>query len=394
MRKARILVTDGDQRSALAAARSLGRAGHEIFVTSTSGRSITGASRYVVSEFAVPNPLLSPGDSLTAVHDCAGRIGAEVILPMTEASLLSILPGRARFDGIIPFPEIETFERISDKAWLADAAQGIGIRVPRTALISTPEQAQDLELEEREVYVLKPARSVEGGTKLSVSYTTGGKSARQAIQKLPTAAFPLLIQQRILGPGAGVFLLLWDQELLAAFAHLRIREKPPSGGVSVLRASAALDEPLLDMATKLLQSVGWQGVAMVEFKIDSSTGVPYIMEVNGRFWGSLQLAIDSGVDFPGILVDAALGHPPTERPSYKPGVRTRWLLGDVDHLLMRLTRSRENLNLPDDAPGRATVIKDFLRDFFPPNRTEVLKASDPGPFLQELGSWIRDLWAF
>ena len=46
---------------------------------------------------------------------------------------------------------------------------------------------------------------------------------------------------------------------------------------------------------------------MVEYKRDSSTGQPYLMEVNGRFWGSLQLAIDSGVDFPRILVACALG---------------------------------------------------------------------------------------
>ncbi len=48
---------------------------------------------------------------------------------------------------------------------------------------------------------------------------------------------------------------------------------------------------------------------MVEFKADARTGTPYLMEINGRFWGSLQLAIDAGVDFPAILVAAALGAP-------------------------------------------------------------------------------------
>ena len=40
---------------------------------------------------------------------------------------------------------------------------------------------------------------------------------------------------------------------------------------------------------------------MVEFKLDARDGVAKLMEINGRFWGSLQLAVDAGVDFPAIL---------------------------------------------------------------------------------------------
>ena len=82
----------------------------------------------------------------------------------------------------------------------------------------------------------------------------------------------------------------------AVFAHRRLREKPPSGGVSVYRESVAPDPSLVARAAALLAGLGWRGVAMVEMKTDARTGTPYLMEVNGRFWGSLQLAVDAGVD--------------------------------------------------------------------------------------------------
>src|SRR5690606_9876903 len=82
--------------------------------------------------------------------------------------------------------------------------------------------------------VLKPARSVQDGVKLAVSYLAHGEGIPARLAALPPAAFPLLVQQRIEGPGTGVFLLRWQGRTLAAFAHRRIREKPPSGGVSVV----------------------------------------------------------------------------------------------------------------------------------------------------------------
>ena len=63
------------------------------------------------------------------------------------------------------------------------------------------------------------------------------------------------------------------------------------------------------------------------------------MEVNGRFWGSLQLAIDAGMNFPLLFYRLAIGEDVPSQFDYKAGVRSRWLLGDLDQLLIRLTHS-------------------------------------------------------
>jgi predicted ATP-grasp superfamily ATP-dependent carboligase len=209
------------------------------------------------------------------------------------------------------------------------------------------------------------------------------------VARIPSEAYPVLVQERVIGAGLGVFVLLWDGEVRAAFAHRRIREKPPSGGVSVLSESVALDPDLLARSVALLRDFDWQGVAMVEYKIDDRTGVPFLMEVNGRFWGSLQLAIDAGVDFPNILVAAACGEPTPPVGNYKLGVRLRWEWGDVDNLATRLRRSPAALAMPPGAPGRLKGIVDFARAFGPGTRGEVLRLADPRPFLHETLNWFR-----
>ena len=79
--------------------------------------------------------------------------------------------------------------------------------------------------------------------------------------------------------------------------------------MSVLRESIELPKPMTDYAVRLLQHMGWHGVAMVEFKVERETGIPQLMEINGRFWGSLQLAIDAGINFPFLLYQLATHQP-------------------------------------------------------------------------------------
>ena len=199
------------------------------------------------------------------------------------------------------------------------------------------------------------------------------------------------MQERIFGSGLGVFLLAWEGRTLAAFAHRRIREKPPPGGVSVYRESVAVAPELRTYSERLLERYRWRGAAMVEFKEDARTGTPYLMEVNGRFWGSLQLAIDAGVDFPAILVAAALGEPRPAIGAFREGIRCRWLWGDVDHLIWMLRAPRHIRVAHPDLPGRLGALARFLVPWRPGDRFEVLRTTDPGPFLRESANWFRSV---
>jgi len=388
------MIADGEQRSALAVTRSLGRAGYHTIVCAPSESSLAGASRYATAHIVVPNSLRDPTGFANAIAEATQRFSVEVLLPISEASLRAILPSRGMLrPTIVPFASSETFAAVSNKAMVLAAAARHGIAVPQQRILEPRDDLAAAAADLRLPVVVKPARSVAdvGSSRLKFgsAHARDEATLHAIITRIPNEAYPVLVQERVVGVGVGVFVLLWDGELRAAFAHRRIREKPPSGGVSVLSESIPLDPELLARSVALLRDFNWQGVAMVEYKIDEGTGIPYLMEINGRFWGSLQLAIDSGVDFPNLLVDAACGEPARPAPEYKVGRRLRWEWGDVDNLVMRLRRSSTALALPQGAPGRLKGIVDFARAFGPGTRGEILRADDPRPFLHETLNWFR-----
>lgn len=394
MTRRRILVTDGTQRSALAVVRSLGRAGHTVFVCSPRVPSLAGASKYSFAEAAVANALDDPAQLVSDVSDLIERWRIDTLIPITEASLLALLPERNALGVCVPWPEVGVFSAVADKRTLLAEAGSLGIAVPRQVVLGTREDASALDPDTLQYpLVLKPSRSVgehEGQrVSLGVRHVANAAALRAEIEDLGDAAFPLLLQQRIVGPGIGIFLLTWDGKLLATFAHRRLREKPPSGGVSVYSESVAADAQLVEQSRALLERMHWRGVAMVEFKRESSTGTAYLMEVNGRFWGSLQLAIEAGVDFPALLVAAAWREPIPETSAYRVGTRSRWWWGDVDHLLARWRKNADALALPAGAPSRWRATLDFLTFWHPHDHNEVFRMKDPRPFFRETIEWLH-----
>jgi hypothetical protein len=104
--KPRVLVTDGEQRAALAVVRSLGRGGYQVAVAASRTPSLAGASRWAASERQVPDALRDPAGFVDAVAAMAYAESAQLLLPMTDASLLALLDARERFPNLaaVSFP--------------------------------------------------------------------------------------------------------------------------------------------------------------------------------------------------------------------------------------------------------------------------------------------------
>jgi predicted ATP-grasp superfamily ATP-dependent carboligase len=334
------------------------------------------------------------GPFVAAVERVLQERPIDILIPISEGALLALLPERKRFArALLPFATSEEFRRICDKETVLRVAAGLGIATPPQRTIA--QTADRVELDSNSLrfpLVVKPSRSLSDGngtrTKASVRHVAERAVLNAALDAYRPESYPLLLQQRVDGPGIGVFLLLWQGEILATFAHRRIREKPPGGGVSVYCESIRPSADLLQRSAKLLREFGWQGVAMVEYKVDQNDGTPYLMEVNGRFWGSLQLAIDAGVDFPTLLVAAALGRRVEPVMDYRIGVRSRWWWGDVDHLVARLRHSDKQLSLGRGSPSLWRAVADFLRFRRAGDRNDVFRLTDPLPFARETVNWF------
>ncbi len=154
--------------------------------------------------------------------------------------------------------------------------------------------------------------------------------------------------------------------------HRRIRENPPTGGASSCAASF-YDGKLKEYGTRLLDLLGWHGVAMVEFRYDARSGTYKLMEINPKFWGSLDLALAAGVDFPHCLCRMAQGHALDYCEEYDRELRYHWpLSGEIQHVWKR-----------------PTSFGAVLADLFDPRVKSNIWLRDIRPNLQEVFSRVR-----
>lgn len=386
-----VLTLDGNQRSALAIVRSLGGQGIDVVTADTDSQHLAASSRLAAGAECYRDPYQDVEAFIASVSALAEQYRAQAIIPATDITTNSLVLLRDRLPpGVgLGLPELAAYEQLTDKHQLLQMAGALGLPVPRSVLMR-PGQALAPTSEKTGPAVLKPTRSkyLVGNhwQSSSVKIAAEASEINDIIhQHAWFQSHPFMLQEFIEGEGQGIFALYNQGEPVCFFAHRRLREKPPSGGVSVLCESVEPDPQMMELSRRLLDHVGWHGVAMVEFKV-AEDGTPYLMEVNTRFWGSLQLAVDSGVDFPFMLYQIAMGQRPTPPSHYRTGQRLRWFLGDVDSLYL-------SLRDPDLAVGeKLKRIGRFCIPGFGSTRHEVLRWSDRGPGWYELGRYLRQPW--
>lgn len=386
----RILVLDGNQNQAVAAVRSLASTGHHVLVGESASWSKAGWSRSCRGTFRYP----APQDDVAAFVACIVEIAragpGTLVLPMSEATTLPLSANRDRVfavGGRVVLPAHSDLLRACDKDETLRIAASLGIAVPKTMLISHQEEASQARKVLSFPVVLKPRSSEE--LRSSGVVRTAGKPHYVSNQTEFDAEYEemsrkcsgVLVQEFVDGVGAGYFALMRHGELRAEFAHRRIRDLRPTGSGSVVRVSVEPNPAIRAASLAMLKALNWHGVAMVEFR-QQGTKPPVFMEVNGRFWHSLALACFAGVDFPSLLARMA-EHGDVEPSNHlRPGVRCRWVLGDLRHLVSVWRGAPAGY--PRSYPGRLRTLADVLTPV-PGTFHDLFQWRDPLP---ELGDWL------
>jgi predicted ATP-grasp superfamily ATP-dependent carboligase/thymidylate kinase len=389
-RQARILVTDAGRGSAISIIRSLGRRGMHVIAADSKARSPGYYSRFAAERMRYPPPEESPEEMVDALLAAARTRRIDLIVPATDETMLPLAAARARFAGVctLALPEPRALATSHDKRATVELAAELGIPLPRTEPVSTVEQALRAAPALGWPVVVKPrfSRIVQDGRgieRYAVSYAEDEEALFEQMGRLEGRC-DVLLQEYCIGEAHGVELLAHEGRPLAAFQHRRLREVPITGGASSFRESVALDPTLFDHSVRLLGALEWTGLAMVEFKVGEAG--PRLMEVNGRVWGSLPLAVKSGIDFPAGLADVCLGNVPApdDPPdtTYPVGVRSRNLDLEVVWIGSTLRRARRYPGVP--TPRRREGFAAALRLFYPRDGFDVLTREDPRPGLVEL----------
>ncbi len=391
MRGSRILVLDADLVPALAVARSLVAAHCQVVVASPSPGAITAYAAGVLTHLVYPDPLVDNQVFVRWLEEEAGERRYDLVIPVSERTLVPLVRCEHRVNARIATAEPAAVEKVLDKWKTFAIARQLGIPVPESFYIERPEQVEPLLDAISYPVVIKPARSVSlgsrGGSRRNVAYAHNAEQLRRLCVSCLTHS-PVILQSYFQGQGVGVELLARHGEVVFAFQHRRLHEVPLTGGGSSFRVSVPLEPALLEAAEKLMGALGWHGVAMVEFKWRPDSGDYCLMEINGRFWGSLPLAIAAGADFPAMLARLELTGDTGPLPAYREGVYCRNLSTDTSWLEI-VARAWLDGGESAKAPAVGTVVKDLLLTFSPRHHFDVQRLSDPLPGLVEIRRLIR-----
>jgi hypothetical protein len=197
--------------------------------------------------------------------------------------------------------------------------------------------------------------------------------------------------------GLGQFFFMHRGQAVRRFQHLRIAEWPPEGGFSSVCDAVPLEQfvPLQEKSIRLLQHIGWDGVAMVEYRYDPASGRAVLMEVNGRFWGSFPwqcTAAPASACLPTVC--RGRGGCPACRPAGR-----HLALPDGGHRMKRLRRILLQPGQIRDRTFRVRPVRGAaLRGRLPapsvgalhPRREERRRLKDIKPFIRDVGT----CWAF
>ncbi|MGB9628352.1 MAG: ATP-grasp domain-containing protein, partial [Thermodesulfobacteriota bacterium] len=307
----KVLVTDGHWRKTLAVVRSLGRKGIHVTVGERTFLNTSFFSKYCSRRIVYPSPRLNPERFMEFLLKELSQNRYDCLFPMEEETLMVVAKYASEISKwtSLLIPDLSKIEFVRDKANLIQFAERHGIPTP-TTFYPSPSSSNAMTFKiENGLHipipsVIKPR--VSSGS-FGIVYVNKKEDLLSSYQKVHQRyPFPLIQEYIPDGGGTYGFCALFDHRsnLKAAFVHKKLRMYPVRGGPSTLRESVRHPQ-ILELGLSLLRLLNWRGVAMVEFKVDPRDETPKLMELNPRFWGSLQLAIFAGVDFPYLMLRIA-----------------------------------------------------------------------------------------
>jgi protein-tyrosine-phosphatase/predicted ATP-grasp superfamily ATP-dependent carboligase len=397
----RILVIGAHRLPGLGAVRSLGRAGYKVIAAYPEGleRPAGRWSRYWSDELRYPDARRHQFEFRDWLCDQAKSGAFDAVLPVPESCVFGVAALRQALPKeVLPILASDAaLEYTLSKFHSTRLALALGIPCPATVFISDGAHAGAWNCDFSELRFpiiiktdnyLTQGGSYESTRRFLAANPTQAQDILRRLEHIPTR---VIAQERIPGEGIGAFFLRFGGKAHLRFAHRRLHEVPYNGGPSSFRESYH-DDALLRHGEVILDAIGYEGVAMVEFRRGTLDGNPYFLEINGRLWGSLALALHAGIDFPRALIECYQhGRPLTEVSEYASGIKCRNIFpGELSHLLSILTARRA----PEDEPppSRLRAIATFLALSFNPRiRHDYLWWTDPLPGIAQAARTVS--WA-
>jgi len=201
-----------------------------------------------------------------------------------------------------------------------------GIRTPRTFTASNKDELRKVADATNGVVIVKFNDSY--ASRGLIKYTSDSNHFYEAYQRdfgfqFEGDNFPL-IQELIEGELIDSTAFSINGEPKAILTQKREMTAWLEGGGGIVNLT--VDESEVKSGTdKLLRELGWTGHIEMDWIKQTETGEGYLIEINPKFWGTTQLTIDAGFDYPFWFVQHASGNENHYSDTHVVGMRYRWL---------------------------------------------------------------------
>jgi len=337
-----VLVTSGRRVVSYLVARCLGERGVDVVCCDSSRLAMSFFSRYCSARFVCPDPVLDDGAFVREVRRQSSRLGVDLIVPTYEDTFV-VARHREELAGpaVVAAPPYDELMRLHDKENLPSLGAVAGVRVPRTVVCRSAGDAAAAAGELGLPMVLKPSRKAAGEGFVLVKERRGLEERFERCRR-EQGVESLLAQEYVPGETYGVGMLLNRGRLRAKFAHRFVRVMYEGAGSPSVRIGVR--KPAMERALeRLLSTIGWHGVCEADFIEHEETGIPYLVDLNPRFWASIYAAAACGVNFPYLLCRMLLDGDVEPVLEHEVGAGSVWGWGELRGIVDRLATPGDRL---------------------------------------------------
>lgn len=367
----RVLVTSAKSRIAYNILKSLSNRGLQVFLGDSAPLSMSFYSKYSAGHFFYPSPFIDQENFIKCLINKIFDLKINVLLPVCE-ELFLVSKYRKELSKHVnmAIPEYSQILTAHNKDKWVPIAEQLGIPVPQmytvSQLMNNPRIFDSLKFP----VFIKPK---QGGGGWGINLYSSSEALKKALAENRHQALGwdrFFVQEKVRGPTHCVAMLFSHGDLRAKVGYEQLREYPIGAGQATLRISKR-NEKAEAYLTKFLEHLGWHGICQADFVVDKQTGIPYLIDINPRFWGSLFQAIASNVDFPYLTYQIAIYGDVEPVTDFTAGVKTRWVGGDLRTFFPLLKKARNRIH--------------FVSDFLDPSKNLIscddFSLDDPLPFL-------------
>ena len=338
-----VLITNYSYKNTLAAVRDIGSKGINVHTCGPPTKNkVASLSVYCSNYSYYTSPNENVNRFIADITRTLSKREYDMIIPIGVDTTIPISHYKKELSEYarVPVADYEILENAHDKYKAIKIAKSVGVPVPETSLMSW-ESLKDESFDYP--FIIKARKGVAGsGTR----YVTSKEDFDQVLNEFDGKKSDdihdyqqPMIQEFISGDLMDVCVLFNRGSPRAALAQRRVITYPPSGGVGIVNETVE-DPELIELALRLMKRMNWHGVAQVEFKKDDN-GVPRLMEINPKFWGTLELSIAAGMNFPYMLYRMTMDGDIDPNFDYERNLQIWWVFAHLPQIFLAYVKNRK-----------------------------------------------------